>query len=75
MRNENNSRWTGRANLLGNIAPPQALVAPSRKKVQNRWKAPVTVEYLQALREADEVVFQSILRGVTMRHTARVLKA
>ena len=75
MRNENNSRWTGRANLLGNIAPPQAFGVAPRKKVQNRWKAPVTAEYLQALREADEVVFQSILRGVTLRHTARVLKA
>jgi hypothetical protein len=76
MRNENSSRWTGRANLLGKLAPPQAPVAPlPRKKLQNRWKAPVTAEYLQALREADELVFQAILRGAAMRHSARVLKA
>lgn len=46
-----------------------------RKTERNRWKAPVTAEYLQALREADELVFKSILRGAVARHTARVLKA
>ncbi|HEY6229504.1 MAG TPA: hypothetical protein VI282_20455 [Verrucomicrobiae bacterium] len=76
MRNENSSRWTGRANLLTKNVPPQAPVAPlPHKKLQNRWKAPVTAEYLQALREADELVFQAILRGAAMRHSARVLKA
>ena len=33
------------------------------------------MEYLQALREADELVFQAILRGTALRHSARVLKA
>ena len=76
MKNENNSLWTGRANLLGNGVRRQAPVAPlRRKKEQNRWKAPVTMEYLQALREADELVFQEILRGTALRHSARVLKA
>jgi hypothetical protein len=76
MKNENSSRWASRANLLIKFAPPQARVAPlPKKKVQNRWKAPVTAEYLQALREADELVFQAILRGAAMRHSARVLKA
>jgi hypothetical protein len=76
MRNENSSRWTGRANLLGNTAPPQEQVAPTlKKKTQNLWKAPVTAEYLRALREADELVFQAILRGTVLRHTARLVKA
>ncbi|HUS35833.1 MAG TPA: hypothetical protein VM680_10830 [Verrucomicrobiae bacterium] len=46
-----------------------------RKKERNRWKAPITAEYLQALREADELVFKAIIRGAVVRHTARVLKA
>jgi hypothetical protein len=76
MRNENNSQWLRRASLLRNSVPPQAPVARlPHKKLQNRWKAPITAEYLQALREADELVFQAILRGATMRHSARVLKA
>ena len=75
MRNENNSLWPRRASLLRNSVPPQAPVAPlPHKKLQNRWKAPITAEYLQALREADEMVFQAILRGAAMRHSARVLK-
>lgn len=35
----------------------------------------MTLEYLQALREADELVFHEILRGVALRHSGRVLKA
>jgi hypothetical protein len=45
-----------------------------RKKERNRWKAPVTAEYLQALREADELVFKAIVGGAVARHSARVLK-
>jgi hypothetical protein len=76
MRNENNSLWPGRASLLRKSLPPRAAVAPlPHKKLQNRWRAPITAEYLRALREADELVFQAILRGAAMRHSARVLKA
>jgi hypothetical protein len=76
MRNGSSSRWTGRANLFGNGPQGQAPVASAPlKRVKNLWKAPVTLEYLQALREADELVFSAILRGVVLRHSARVLKA
>lgn len=86
MKNELNSRWTSRANLFANAAPRQAcsvaklagqsVSTPSLgKRQKNVWKAPVTAEYLQALREADELVFQAILRGAALRHSARVLKA
>lgn len=102
MKNETNSRWTGRPNLLANLHSVQASGQPKlaafrrfvprtndrsglvihstpqplpRKKQPNRWKAPVTAEYLQALREADELVFKSILRGAVVRHSGRLLKA
>jgi hypothetical protein len=103
MKNENDSRWPGRANLFannsarqactaarrlrlegrltqselnrGNFAPQPPASFASSKRQKNVWKAPVTAEYLQALREADELVFQAILRGATLRHSARVLKA
>ena len=102
MKNETNSRWTARPNLLANLNSVQASGQPKlapfrrfapratnraglvihstpqpfpRKKERNRWKAPITAEYLKALREADELVFKAILRGEVVRHTARVLKA
>ena len=76
MRNDNNSRWTTRASLFAKkpLRPAPVVALPARRPL-NRWKAPVTAEYLQALREADELVFQAILRGAALRHSARVLKA